>query len=136
MQTSANACFDQRRPSLPCAPPTRTPRARGDDGGAAVHRACPDDGVYCGDKIFKALDDHFEKIEVDGVDVTDTTQGDGEYKIVADNAEYTVTVDKTETESPATGERAPLALWIAALVVSGIVLFATAEKKKSTAESE
>lgn len=49
-------------------------------------------GVYYGDKIFKAIDDHFLKIEIDGLDVTDTTQGDDEYKIVADNAEHTVTV--------------------------------------------
>ena len=49
-------------------------------------------GVYYGDKIFKAIDDHFLKIEIDGIDVTDTTQGDDEYKVTADNAEHTVTV--------------------------------------------
>ena len=51
-----------------------------------------DGGVYYGDKIFKAMDDNFLKIEVDGVDITDTTEGDDEFKIVADNAEHTVTV--------------------------------------------
>ena len=49
-------------------------------------------GVYHGDKVFKATDDNFLKIEVDGVDITDTTEGDNEFKIVADNAEHTVTV--------------------------------------------
>ena len=49
-------------------------------------------GVYYGDKIFKAIDDHFLKIKIDGIDVTDTTQGDDEYKVTADNTEHTVTV--------------------------------------------
>ncbi len=51
-----------------------------------------DGGVYYGDKVFKATDDNFLKIELDGVDITDTTEGDDEFKIVADNAEHTVTV--------------------------------------------
>ena len=49
-------------------------------------------GVYHGDKVFKATDKNFLKIEVDGVDITDTANGDNEFKIVADNAEHTVTV--------------------------------------------
>ncbi len=51
-----------------------------------------DGGVYYGDKIFKAMDDNFLKIELDGNDITDTTEGNDEFKIVADNAEHTVTV--------------------------------------------
>lgn len=62
------------------------------DGTAPVLVGIENGGVYYGDKIFKAIDDHFLKIEVDGTDITDTTQGDDEYKIVADNAEHTVTV--------------------------------------------
>lgn len=38
------------------------------------------------------MDDNFIKIEVDGVDITDTTEGDDEFKIVSANAEHTVTV--------------------------------------------
>ncbi len=49
-------------------------------------------GVYYGDKVFKATDENFLKIELDGVDITDTTEGDDEFKIIADNAEHTVTV--------------------------------------------
>ncbi len=48
-------------------------------------------GIYYGDKIFKAIDDNLLKVEVDGTDITDTTQGDDEYKIPADNATHTVT---------------------------------------------
>lgn len=62
------------------------------DSIAPVLYGIENGGVYHGDKIFKAVDDNFLKIEVDGVDVTDTTEGDDEYKIVADNAEHTVTV--------------------------------------------
>ena len=62
------------------------------DSIAPVLYGIENGGVYHGDKIFKAVDDNFLKIEVDGVDVTDTTKGDDEYKIVADNAEHTVTV--------------------------------------------
>lgn len=62
------------------------------DSIAPVLNGIENGGVYHGDKIFKAVDDNFLKIEVDGVDVTDTTEGDDEYKIVADNAEHTVTV--------------------------------------------
>ncbi len=51
-----------------------------------------DGGVYYGDKVFKAMDENFLKIEVDGSDITDTTEGDDEFKILADNAEHTVTV--------------------------------------------
>lgn len=62
------------------------------DTTAPVLYGMEDGGVYHGDKIFKAIDDNFLKIEVDGVDITDTTEGDDEFKIVADNAEHTVTV--------------------------------------------
>ena len=62
------------------------------DSIAPVLYGIENGGVYHGDKIFKAVDDNFLKIEVDGVDVTDTTEGDDEYKIVADNAEHTVTI--------------------------------------------
>ena len=62
------------------------------DTTAPVLYSMEDGGVYHGDKIFKAIDDNFLKIEVDGVDITDTTEGDDEFKIVADNAEHTVTV--------------------------------------------
>lgn len=62
------------------------------DGTAPALFGIENGGIYYGDKIFKATDDNFLKIEVDGIDVTDTTQGDDEYKIVADNAEHTVTV--------------------------------------------
>ncbi len=58
------------------------------DSIAPVLYGIENGGVYHGDKIFKAVDDNFLKIEVDGVDVTDTTEGDDEYKIVADNAEH------------------------------------------------
>ncbi len=51
-----------------------------------------DGGEYYGDKIFKATDDHFLRIELDGVDITDTTEGDDEFEIKADNARHTVTV--------------------------------------------
>ncbi len=51
-----------------------------------------DGGVYYGDKVFKAMDENFLKIEVDGTDITDTTEGDDEFKILADNAQHTVTV--------------------------------------------
>ena len=49
-------------------------------------------GVYYGKKIFKAMDDNFLKIELDGVDITDTTEGDDEYKLFVDNEEHVVTV--------------------------------------------
>ena len=48
-------------------------------------------GVYYGDKVFKALDDYLKTLKVDGVDVTAELNGDNEYKIIADNAEHTVT---------------------------------------------
>ncbi len=51
-----------------------------------------DGGAYYGDKVFKATDENFLKIEVDGVDITDTTEGDDEFEIKADNKEHTVTV--------------------------------------------
>jgi len=47
--------------------------------------------AYYGDKIFKALDDYFDSLKVDGVDITAQMNGDCEYKIVADNAQHTVT---------------------------------------------
>ena len=62
------------------------------DATAPVIYGIEDGGVYHGDKVFKAMDENFFKIEVDGVDITDTTEGDDEFKIVADNAEHTVTV--------------------------------------------
>ena len=62
------------------------------DTTAPVLYGMEDGGVYHGDKIFKAIDDNFLKIEVDGVDITDTTEGDDEFKIVADNAEHKVVV--------------------------------------------
>ena len=62
------------------------------DSIAPVLYGIENGGVYHGDKIFKAVDDNFLKVEVDGVDVTNTTEGDNEYKIVADNAEHTITV--------------------------------------------
>lgn len=61
------------------------------DGTAPALVGIENGGIYYGDKIFKAIDDNFLKIEVDGMDITDTTQGDDEYKIVADNAGHTVT---------------------------------------------
>ena len=61
------------------------------DTTAPVLYGIEDGGVYHGDKVFKALDENFLKIEVDGVDITDTTEGDAEFKITADNAEHTVT---------------------------------------------
>ncbi len=91
-------------------------------------------GTYYGDKIFKVKDDNFLKIEVDGVDITHTTQGDDAYKIVADNAGHTVTVtDKagnvavykitvyTEvltTDNPETGDDSHIVLWILLAVFS------------------
>lgn len=62
------------------------------DTTAPVLYGIENGGVYHGDKVFKATDDNFLKIEVDGVDITDTTEGDNEFEIVADNAEHTVTV--------------------------------------------
>ena len=62
------------------------------DTTAPVLYGIENGGVYHGDKVFKAMDKNFLKIEVDGVDITDTTEGDDEFKIVADNAEHTVTV--------------------------------------------
>ena len=62
------------------------------DATAPVFYGIENGGVYHGDKVFKAMDENFLKIEVDGVDITDTTEGDAEFKIVADNAEHTVTV--------------------------------------------
>jgi len=62
------------------------------DSTAPVLYGIEDGGVYHGDKVFKAMDENFLKIEVDGVDITDTTEGDAEFKIAADNAEHTVTV--------------------------------------------
>lgn len=62
------------------------------DTTAPVLYGIENGGVYHGDKVFKATDDNFLKIEVDGVDITNTTEGDNEFKIVADNAEHTVTV--------------------------------------------
>ncbi len=62
------------------------------DTTAPVLYGIENGGVYHGDKIFKATDDNFLKIEVDGVDITDTTEGDDEFTIVADNAAHTVTV--------------------------------------------
>lgn len=62
------------------------------DTTAPVLYGIENGGVYHGDKVFKAMDDNFLKIEVDGVDITNTTEGDNEFKIVADNAEHTVTV--------------------------------------------
>ena len=51
--------------------------------------------AYYGDKVFKALDDYLDVLNVDGVDVTAELNGDNEYKIIADNAEHTVTaIDK------------------------------------------
>ena len=65
------------------------------DATAPVFYGIENGCVYHGDKVFKAMDENFLKIEVDGVDITDTTEGDNEYKIVADNAEHTVTaIDK------------------------------------------
>ncbi len=48
-------------------------------------------GTYYGDKVFKAPDENFFKIEVDGNDIT-ATEGDDEFVIKADNKEHTVTV--------------------------------------------
>ena len=62
------------------------------DTTAPVLYGIENGGVYHGDKVFKAMDKNFLKIEVDGVNITDTTEGDDEFKIVADNAEHTVTV--------------------------------------------
>ena len=62
------------------------------DTTAPVLYGIENGGVYHGDKVFKATDENFLKIEVDGVDITDSTEGDNEFKIVADNAEHTVTV--------------------------------------------
>lgn len=62
------------------------------DTTAPVLYGIENGGVYHGDKVFKATDDNFLKIEVDGVDITDTTDGDNEFKVLADNAEHTVTV--------------------------------------------
>ena len=62
------------------------------DATVPVLYGIEDGGVYHGDKIFKAIDDNFLKIEVDGVDITNTTEGDDEFKIAADNAHHTVTV--------------------------------------------
>ena len=62
------------------------------DTTAPVLYGIENGGVYHGDKVFKATDDNFLKIEVDGVDITNTTEGDNEFEIVADNAEHTVTV--------------------------------------------
>ena len=53
--------------------------------------------AYYGDKRFKALDDYLATLKVDGVDVTAELNGDNEYKIIADNAEHTVTaIDEAE----------------------------------------
>ena len=62
------------------------------DATAPVLYGIENGGVYHGDKVFKATDENFLKIEVDGVDITDTTEGDAEFKIAADNAEHIVTV--------------------------------------------
>ena len=62
------------------------------DATAPVLYGIENGGVYHGDKVFKATDKNFLKIEVDGVDITDTTEGDAEFKIAADNAEHIVTV--------------------------------------------
>ena len=62
------------------------------DATAPVLYGIENGGVYYGDKVFKATDENFLKIEVDGVDITDTTEGDAEFKIAADNAEHIVTV--------------------------------------------
>ena len=48
--------------------------------------------VYYGDKRFKAMDDYLASLKVDGIDVTAEMSGDDEYRIVADNAEHTITV--------------------------------------------
>ena len=62
------------------------------DATAPVLYGIENGGVYHGDKVFKATDENFLKIEVNGVDITDTTEGDAEFKIAADNAEHIVTV--------------------------------------------
>lgn len=62
------------------------------DATAPVLYGIENGDVYHGDKVFKATDENFLKIEVDGVDITDTTEGDAEFKIAADNAEHIVTV--------------------------------------------
>ena len=62
------------------------------DATAPVLYGIENGGVYHGDKVFKATDENFLKIEVDGIDITDTTEGDAEFKIAADNAEHIVTV--------------------------------------------
>ncbi len=62
------------------------------DSSSPVLYGIENGGVYHGDKVFKAMDENFLKIEVDGVDITDTIEGDDEFKILADNAQHTVTV--------------------------------------------
>lgn len=61
------------------------------DATAPVLYGIENGGVYHGDKVFKATDDYLKILKVDGVDVIAELNGDNEYKIIADNAEHTVT---------------------------------------------
>lgn len=61
------------------------------DATAPVLYGIENGGVYHGDKVFKATDDYLRTLKVDGVDVMAELNGDNEYKIIADNAEHTVT---------------------------------------------
>ena len=61
------------------------------DATAPVLYGIENGGVYHGDKVFKATDDYLKILKVDGVDVMAELNGDNEYKIIADNAEHTVT---------------------------------------------
>lgn len=61
------------------------------DATAPVLYGIENGGVYHGDKVFKATDDYLRTLKVDGVDVIAELNGDNEYKIIADNAEHTVT---------------------------------------------
>lgn len=47
-------------------------------------------GIYYGDKVFKTHDDNIYEVKVDGTPVTDLLNGDGEYKIIADNSEHVI----------------------------------------------
>jgi len=60
------------------------------DGTKPMLYGIENGGVYYEDKTFRVVDEYLLSLVVDGKDVTDTLEGDMDYKIEADNKEHTV----------------------------------------------